>query len=149
MVRIVARVLWVFPVLLLALCIDQAKLACDLQSTWRHGVSATAKVVAWEQSRRADVTYGYISLRVPLAGGGTLVKDRMSLPYSLLPQLEDADSLGVRVQPGAPQDVVVESLMPAHRLIAAAQAGISLAGAMMLAVALFAWNRWLRKHPER
>ena len=148
MVRIVARILWAVPPLLLLLSANQARVAYELRTTWLQGERATAEVTAWERSNRADVTYGYVSLRVPMADGTALVKDKMSLPYSLLPRLEGAATLDVHVRRGAPQEVVIDRIMPAHWLIAAAQFGISLFGALLLFTGVYGWNAHLRRQAD-
>ena len=144
-VRIVARVLWILPALWFFLTVDQVKVALDLKATWEAGTPATAEVVTFENSNRADVTYGYVSLRVPLADGQVLMKEKMSLPQSLLPRLQGQETLAVRVRLGAAQEVVIAQLMPAHWLIAASQAGISLLGAILFFTGVFWWNRYLKK----
>ncbi len=141
--RLIARILWFFPALLLFLTLDQAKVAFDLRQTWQHGAPATAEVLAFENANRVDVTYGYVSLRVPLPDGRVLTKEKMSLPNSLLPRLEEATSLAVRVQPGAAQEVIIERLMPAHWLIAAGQSGMALLGALLFGTGVFWWNRYV------
>jgi len=143
--RIIARLLWIVPALLFFLTIDQAKVALDLRATFDEGVPATAEVITFENSNRADVTYGYVSLRVPLPDGQVLTKEKMSLPHSLLPRLEGQETVEVRVRPGAAQEVVIVSLMPAHWIIAASQAGISLLGALIFFTGVFWWNRYLKK----
>ena len=142
---IIARLLWIAPALLLFLTINQAKVALALRATWETGVPSTAEVLTFENSNRADVTYGYVSLRVPLPDGGEMVKEKMSLPHSLLPRIEGQETLDVRVQPGAAQAVVIAHLMPTHWLIAASQAGISIIGALMFFAGFFWWNRYLKK----
>ncbi len=127
----VIRLSWLIPVVLAGLAANQAKVAWDLNSTWRNGVSATAQLVAYERSNRADVTYGYVGLVVSLADGTRLEEEKLSLPHSLLPRLEGVDSVEVKVRQGAAQDVVIASIMPAHFWIAISNAGMSLAGILL------------------
>ncbi len=127
----VIRLSWLIPVVLAGLAANQAKVAWDLNSTWRNGVSARAQLVAYERSNRADVTYGYVGLVVPLADGARLEEEKLSLPHSLLPRLEGVDSVDVKVRPGAAQEVVIASIMPAHFWIALSNAGMSLAGILL------------------
>ena len=141
--RIIARILWVLPAILLFLTFYQAKAALDLRTTWEQGAPAVAEVFAYENSNRADVTYGYVSLRVPLADGRVLTKEKLSLPNTLLPRLEGKQTLEVRVRPGAAQEVVITPLMPAHWLITAAQSGMAFMGALLFAAGVFWWNRFL------
>ncbi len=146
--RIIARVLWFLPALLLFLTLYQAKAALDLRATWQQGTPASAEVFDYKDSNRADVTYGYVSLRVPLADGQVLTKEKLSLPKTLLPRLEGQQMLEVRVRPGAAQEVVIVSLMPAHWLIAASQSGMAFMGALLFAAGVFWWNRFLRRHGD-
>lgn len=141
----IARLLWFAPALLLFLTINQAKVAHDLRQTWRTGTPAVAEVLAYENADRVDVTYGFVNLRVPLEDGTVLVKDNLSLPSTLLPRVEAAETLAVHVRPGAAQEVVIDSLMPAHWLIAATQAGMAFLGALFLGTGVLWWNRLLRR----
>ena len=143
--RVVARVLWFAPLMLLFLTINQAKVALDLRATWVKGTPTTAQVVEYEDSNRADVTYGYVSLQVRLADGSVLNKDKMSLPKTLLPRLQGHEQLDVRVRPGAAQEVVIASLMPVHWVLAASQSGMAFLGMLLFGAGVFWWNRTLRR----
>lgn len=144
MVRIVARTLWVLPVLLVLLALNQAKVAWELRATWERGQPAMAEVLHFEGSNRADVTYGYVDLRVELDEGGTITREKISLPQVMWSRVKDQDSLAVHVRPGSTQEVVIDSLMPGHWLIAASQVGISLVGAVLFLAGVWWWNCQLR-----
>ena len=143
--RWLARLAWFAPALLLFLTFDQAKVAYDLRQTYAAGTPATAEILAYENTDRADIKYGYVDLRIPLADGQELRKDKLSLPLSILPRLEGAQEVAVHVRPGAAQEVVIDRLMPAHALIAASQAGISFLGLLLTGALVFFWNRWQRR----
>ena len=145
MVRIVAKIFWGIPVVLIGLAVNQGFVAGQLRSTWNQGVRVIAKVEEFETTNRADVTYGYIHLQVTLPDGQTIERERMSLPQSLWPRVKGQDSLWVFVRPGASQEIVIDRLMPAHWLIAASQMGISLIGAILSGVLAYFWNRALRR----
>ena len=127
----VLRLFWLIPVVLAFLAANQAKVAWDLNQTWRNGTTARAQLVAYERSNRADVTYGYVSLVVSLDDGTRIEEEKLSLPHSLLPRLEGIDSVEVRIRSGAAQEVVIASIMPAHLWIALSNAGMSLAGVLL------------------
>lgn len=143
--RIIARLLWFAPALLLFLTINQAIVATDLRSTWETGTPATAEVLEYETTNRVDVTLSYISLRVHLADGQTITKEKMSLPKSLLPRVAGEDELEVRVQPGAAQEIVIARLMPGHWLIAASQAAMACVAMIIFGIGVYWWNGYLRK----
>ncbi|MCY4205968.1 MAG: DUF3592 domain-containing protein [Bacteroidetes bacterium] len=145
MVHIIAKFFWGVPVLLIFLAINQGLVAGQLRETWKEGISAIAKVEEFDTTNRADVTYGYIHLLVTLPDGQTIEHEKMSLPQSLWSRVKGQDSLQVLVRPGAPQEIVIEQLMPAHWLIAASQMGISLIGAILSGLLAFFWNKALRR----
>lgn len=147
-VKTIARIVWIFPLLMVFLTVDQAKVAYDLHQTWEHGTPAIAEVTDYERSNRVDVTLDYVGLRVPLEDGGVLDQPRMSLPHSLAPRLEDQATVAVHVRPGAPQEIVIDQLMPAHALIAAGQSGMAFFTALMLAGGFYWWNRNIRQQEE-
>ena len=140
----IARALWIVPLLLLGLSVHQAKVSRDLKSTWVHGQPAMAQVMAFESRDRADVTYGYVDLRVELESGEELRRERLSLPQVFWHRVRGRDSLEVRVMADAPQPVVITRLMPAHWLVAAAQSGACVIGALLFLAAAWAWNADLR-----
>lgn len=145
MVRVIARIFWGIPFILVCLAVNQGLVAVQLRETWNQGVPAIAKVKEFDVTNRADVTYGYINLQVTLPDGQSIDRQRMSLPQSLWSRVKGQDSLRVHVRPGASQEIVIDRLMPAHWLIAASQMGISLIGAILSGVLAYFWNRSLRR----
>ncbi len=142
--RFVIRILWCMPVVLIVLGINQVMVACSLKSTWEEGYETVAVVTEFAQSNRADVNFGYVSLKIPLEGGGELVKEGLSLPYTLLARLAGSDSLEVRVRPGASQDVAIVYLMPTHWHIVLAQIGICILGTVFFFGGILAVRRWAK-----
>ena len=145
MVRVIAKIFWGVPILLTALAVNQGFVAWQLRGTWNHGIPAVAKVEQFDVTNRADVTYGYIDIRVLLPDGQIIQRQKMSLPQSLWHRVKEQDSLHVHVRPGNSQEVVIDGLMPAHWLIAASQMGISIIGAMLSGVLAYFWNKSLRR----
>ena len=146
--RLIARLLWIPAVLLVLLSINQVNVALDLRETWEQGTPATAEVLAYDRSNRVEITYGYVNLRIPMPDGTVMVRRKMSLPTTLLPRVENAKTLQVHVQPGADQEIVIDRLMPAQWLIAAAQAAMSLMGALLIGIGVFYWNRYLEREGD-
>ncbi len=145
--RLVARALWAIPLLLAGLCWNQADVAGDLRETLRKGESATATVTRYRRVDRQDVSLGEVSLRVPLADGRVLVREHLALPYSLSHRVEK-DTLGVRVLPGADQEIVIASIAATQSRIAAINAGICGIAALMASIGLLFWNRSLRQRGD-
>jgi len=147
----VALVAWLAPLLLLGLSVHQAKVTYDLHSTKVSGVEATAEVLEMHKDNRKDVTYDYANLRVDLPDGGTLTREKLSLPHGLVPPLMDRETLQVRVQQGASIPIVITEpigsrpVVDTQMRIAGINGLMSLLGAILSGLGVWFWNRSLRR----
>jgi hypothetical protein len=141
----IARSLWIFPAILLVLTVNQVDVATDLHRTLTEGRPAVAEIFGYESSGRVDITYDFVNLRVRLEDGTVIEREQMSLPHVFAPELEGRQTVDVRVLPGADQPIVIEALGQAHWRIAATNAAMSAIGFILLSIAVFAWNRYLRR----
>jgi hypothetical protein len=154
MTRWIARAAWLLPVLLFGLALHQGKVAYDLHATKIHGTPATAEVLEVHKDNRTDVTYDYISLRVPLPDGSTLTREKLSLPHGIVPLLLDKETLAVRVDPGGPREIAIMEeiettpIVDTQMRIAGMNGLISLVGALLLVVGIWYWNRSLRREGD-
>lgn len=142
-----ARLLWIFPGILLFLTINQVKVALDVRQTLEQGRPATAEVVEVYKTNRVDVTYSHVKLRVALAPGDTLER-LFPLPLTLMQPLEGKDSLDVRIIPGEAQDIVITEIARPQWRMAAINAAMSFVGLVLLTVGVFAWNRYLKRRGD-
>ena len=145
LVHKIARFLWVVPIALFLLTLNQAKVAYDLHFTLNNGISAVADVLEVEVNERVDIPYGYVSLRVDLEDGREFVQEKMSLPYTLLPSVRYEDQLAVRVFPESAQPIVIETIASTHWKIAAIQSLMGFVGFLLAAAGVYGWNRLLNK----
>lgn len=146
--RLVARLAWVLPLFFLGLTVHQANVALDIRKTLDRGTLATAEVTEVHEENRVDVTFDWVSLRVPLEDGSVMVKDKLALPHSLVPLLKTEDdepreTVDVRVDPGADQEVVILSVASTQWRIAAMNSAIGGVAFLIFAVGVFYWNRSL------
>ncbi len=146
--QVVARLLWIFPALLLFLTVYLGKAAIDLYETLHEGVPAVAEVTELEISNRVDVTYDYVSLRVALPDGQVIERERLSLPHSLAPSLAGQSTLQVRVRPGAEQEVVIERIARPQWRIALTNAVMSFIAFVIGVVGVGWWNRYLSRQGD-
>lgn len=146
--RIAAWLLWVLPAFLFLLVPHQAKVAYDLRQTLQNGEPAMAEVTEVHQENRVDVTYDWVSLRVDLPGGGTLTKNKVSLPHTLITQIEGKKSVPVMVRAGSDQEVVITEVASTQWRIAAMNAAMALVAALLFAVGVGWWNRYLRREGD-
>jgi hypothetical protein len=143
--RAVARVAWAAPVLLLALTINQFKVARDLSKTLSEGESAVAEITRYFRSDRKDVTFAELDLRIVLADGTTMTREHLALPYSIAHRVDQADSVAVRVLPGAAQEVVIEAIGGTQSRIALSNAAMSLIVFLLALAGVWFWNRWVSR----
>lgn len=164
-----ARLLWLAPLLLLVYGLFLLKAPLDLNRTLREGTPVTAHVLHVETSGRQDVTYDYVDLAYRLPGSAAVDTVRnLSLPHTVAPLLVGTDSLPIRVLPGAPQPVVVEQAIVIERFgvdeaeretrtipvvrtqinIAGLSAVVCLVSAVLLALGVWWWNRYLARHGD-
>jgi hypothetical protein len=147
-VRLIARLLWIAPAIPFFLIFHQAYTALELRKTLDEGERAMAEVLELESSSRVEISYDYITLRIPLADGTVIVKEEMSLPHTLVPVIEGKSELPVRVRLGSGQEVVLEDIGPLHWKLAFMNMGMSIFGFVILFAGVFAWNRYLAKEGD-
>mgnify|MGYP006426011563 CR=1 FL=1 len=145
---IATRLAWIVPIFFLGLSAQQARVAYTIQQTLTRGAPVTAEVLELHQENRVDVTYDYVSLRVEAPSGAVLTKKKMSLPHSLAPALEGQETLAVRVQEGATQEVVIAQLGGTQWRIAAMNAAMALVGALVFGAGVWWWSRYLRREGD-
>lgn len=141
---LVARLLWVVPVLLLFLTINQGMVALDLRETVRGGELVSAEVLAYETTDRADITMASVHLRFP-SSDGTLVERELPLPITFVRTLEGRDTLDVFVSSGADQEVVISEIGRAQWRLAAINGGMSLIALLLVSWGVYAWNSYLEE----
>lgn len=139
-----ARIAWIVPLVLFFFVGYFAKVTVDLGHTARDGISVVAQVTRYDRSDRKDVTHAELDLNIPLPDGSTLVREKLSLPYSIAHRVEK-DTLHVRVLIGSSQEVVISSIVGTQRRIALSNAAMSFIAMLMAFVAVFTWNRSLKK----
>ena len=139
--QIVARIAWVVPAVLFLLTLHQAKVGFDLGDTIENGIPAVAHVTRYDRTDRKDVTHAELDLRIILADGRILEKNKLALPYTISHRVEEKDSLDVLVLPGASQEVVILSIVATQQRIAFYNAAMSLMAFLIVSIGVYYWNR--------
>lgn len=151
MTRWIARIAWLLPLLFFGLALHQGKVAYDLDVTKTQGKAATAEVQHVHASNRTQVTYDFVSIRVPMPDGSVITRERLSLPHGIVPALKGKETLSVRVATGGSRSIVVTEpinstpVVDTQIRIAGINALMSLGAALLFAVAIWFWNRSLRR----
>lgn len=139
--RVVARLLWIFPAILLILTINQILVAVNLRNTMSQGDEETARVLAIETTDRADITMASVRLRVPMEQGA--VERDLPMPITFARQLREGQDVNVLVNPGSDQEIVIAEFGRAQWRLAAVNSGMGFIALALFAVGVFAWNRYL------
>lgn len=154
LLRWVAQVAWLVPVLFFGLALHQGKVVYDLDATHAEGVSTTADVLEMQKGNRSDITYDYVSLRVDVPDGGTLTREKLSLPHGIIPPLLERDTLKVRLKEAASIPIVITEpigstpVVETQMRIAGMNAIMSLAAALLFGIGVWFWNRTLRREGD-
>ena len=147
----IAQAAWLLPLFFLGIALHQGTVVYDLYTTNANGTEATAEVQTIHIENRTQVTYDYVSLRIPIADGTVLTRDRLSLPHGIVPALKGKETLSVRVGPGTnPSIVVTEPIGPTPVVqtqirIAGINGLMSFGAALLFGIGVFYWNRSLRR----
>lgn len=139
--RVVARLLWILPVILLILTINQIMVAADLRATMSQGDTATASVLAIETTDRAEITMASVRLRVPI--DREMVERDLPMPITFARQLREGQDVDVLVNPGSDQEIVIAEFGRAQWRLAAINSGMSFIALLLFTVGVFVWNRYL------
>src|SRR5690625_5485579 len=86
----------------------------DIRETVRTGEPATAEVIEFDTTERSEITYAYVTLRVRMADGREFVRERMSLPQTLIGDVRYAEELDVIVRPGRSEEHTSELQSRGH-----------------------------------
>lgn len=154
MTRWIARIAWFLPLFFAGLALHQGKVAYDLHTTKTQGAAATAEVLEVHKDNRTDVTYDYISFRVPLPDGTTLTREKMSLPHGLVPVLQNKETLDVRVASRGPRGVAIMEQIQSTPVvdtqirIAGINGLMSFGAALLFGIGVWFWNRSLRREGD-
>ncbi|MEM1271744.1 MAG: DUF3592 domain-containing protein [Bacteroidota bacterium] len=147
MVKIIARLMWLLPVLLLVISASLVRAGLDQKETFEQGEAAVAEVVDFDITQRSEITYSYIDLRVEREGKAT-IEERLPLPISLSIPLEERETLAVRVNEGSNQQIMIEEIARAQWKMSLIHSGMSLFGAIMLIIGVGGWNRFLNRQGD-
>jgi len=162
MLRRVAQLAWIIPLFFFGVSVHQGMVFYQLHATKAQGMAATANVQAVQFSQRSQVTYDYVSLRVPLSDGTALTRERLSLPHGVIPPLVEKERLAVRVAPtpewfllsGTDRSLVVMEqigdtpVVDTQIRIAGINTLMALGAALLFGIGVFYWNRSLRREGD-
>ena len=146
---LVARLLWVFPLLLLAISAYLFWAGSEQHAAATEGVAVQAEVLDIVTRERAEITMGAVRLRYTPPGATAAVERDIELPLTLLKSIEarELEEVTVRIVPGRDQ-LVLEPYKRGQWILTFSFAAMALIGALGLGVMVRGWNRFLRTHGD-
>lgn len=146
--RVVAMLLWAFPLLCVAIAVHLFQAAFDIRQTLEAGERVEAEVLEIYTLERSEYTDGYMRLRYTPPGAEAPVERRVTLPLTLVKYMEGAEIVPVRVLPGGDVDVVLEDVARPQWRMALIHSSFAALMGLVLGALVFFWNRHLRRHGD-
>lgn len=147
--RPVARLMWIGPLLLLAICGALLKAGLEQRTVATRGAVVTATLDSLSVRERSEITRGAAYLRYTPPGETAPVVRAVELPLSFLKELEGREGrpVAIRVLPGDGQ-IVLAGHERGQWMLTLSFAGMALIGALGLAWLVAAWNRYLAREGD-
>lgn len=144
--RFVARLLWLGPLLLLAITLGLIRAGVEQRAAAEGGAVVDAEIVAMDVRERSEITHGTARLRYTPPAAPAPVERAVELPMSFLKELEgrEGERIPVRLVEGGDQ-VVLAHHARAQWVLTFSFAAMALVGALGLGWMVAAWNRLLTR----
>jgi len=147
MIRLLAKLMWLMPALLLFYSLYLVQAGFDQKKTWEDGYKTIAEVTNVQVDQRSEITYGEIELSFEDEEGAEVVES-MPLPLSLLFMVKDEASLPITYNASSSKPVTIDRVARALWKLSMINAAICLFAGLLLIIPVFAWNRYLKKHGD-
>lgn len=147
--RIVARLLWALPLLLLIISALLVQAGLEQHTLAERGDRVEAEILEVFVRERSEITRGDVRLRYTPPGAEAPIERRVELPLVFLKELEgqEGSTLPIAVVPGSDQ-VLLETHPRAQWIMTFAFAAMSLLGAVGLGGLVGGWNRFLAREGD-
>lgn len=169
---IVARLLWLFPLLLFAIAVYLVYAGLEQREAAEHGVPVVAEILEFETRERSEISRGHVRLSYQNPYSGEEQLRNVELPMTFLKEIELqlAESMGttpdrvanvvaegntspeqrrlnILVSEGSDQ-IVLAQFSRGHWVMTFSFAAMALMGAIGFAIMVRAWNRYLARHGD-
>lgn len=150
---IVARLLWVLPLVPLAVAVFLLPRGFEQRETAEAGVPVDASVTAIEVRERSEITHGMVRLRYLPPSAQDSVERWVELPLAFMKEIEglygaDPDLvLPIRVSETNDQ-IILRAFSRVQWVMTFAFAAMAFVGALGLAALVAGWNRYLRREGD-
>ena len=153
---VAARLLWLAPLLLLVIAVATAWAGVQQRAVDASGAVVEAEVTGLTLRERSEITTGQVGLRYTPPGAAAPVERDVELPIILLKEIEvdlnavpEGETLTLPIVVSDETDQIV---LASHRrgqwLLTFSLAGMALIGAVVSAVLVGGWNRFLAREGD-
>ena len=154
---VAAKALWLAPLLLAVIAVATTRAGLEQRSVDARGELVTAEVTGLELRERSEITRGEVALRYTPPGAAAPVERAIELPIILLKEIEVDYLLAEERGETLPLPIVVSDesdqiVLGTHRrgtwLLTLSLAGMAAIGAVVSAVLVGGWNRFLAREGD-
>ena len=154
--RIVARLLWAMPLLLLVIAGTTAYAGFEQRAVYERGETVTADVLGLNLRERSEITHGAVRLRYTMPGDAQPTLRTAEMPLVLIKEIQaglDATPTGqtyrvpLLVSPTTDQ-VVLGDHPRGQWLLTFSLSGMALIGAIVSGLLVNGWNRLLAREGD-
>ena len=153
---IVARLLWALPLLLVVIAAATTRAGLQQRAVSESGQTVAAEVLGLTLRERSEITTGQVALRYTPPGAAAPVEREVELPIILLKEIEvdlaatpEDETLALPIVVSGETDQIV---LAAHRrgtwLLTLSLAGMAAIGAVVAALLVGGWNRFLAREGD-
>ncbi|MEM1117532.1 MAG: hypothetical protein AAF845_11230 [Bacteroidota bacterium] len=153
---VIARLLWAMPLLLLVIAVATTRAGLDQRTVDAEGTLVEAEVTGLNLRERSEITTGQVGLRYTPPGAPEAVERQVELPIILLKGIEvdlaavpEGETMRL---PIIVSDATDQIVLASHRrgqwLLTFSLAGMALIGAIVSAVLVGGWNRFLAREGD-
>lgn len=121
---------WLLPLYLGGLLIQQINVYYGIEDTFENGNSYTAEVVDFDFRQIAAQTNGYIVVNFE-DDGGNEIERKLSLPIEMAGKLQETRIIPVRYQPGASQEIVLVPAFDIQKGLVLTNMGMAFVGFLL------------------
>lgn len=150
---LVARALWVLPILLVVISIGLVRAGSAQRAVAESGIGVDAEVLDVEVRERSEITHGMVKLRYTPPEASAPVERYVELPLAFMKELEEAfaedSALVVPIRTTADSDQVsFNAYSRVQWVMTYAFAAMAAVGALGLSLLIGGWNRFLAREGD-
>ena len=151
-----ARLLWVLPLIMVVITVATTRAGLEQRAVWQSGDTVEAEVMGLNLRERSEITTGQVGLRYTPPGAASPVERQVELPIILLKEIEadlllvpEGETMTLPIMTSADSDQIVVGTHPRGTwLLTFSLAGMAAIGALVSALLVGGWNRFLAREGD-